>query len=129
MPLVDLLGPRIADRAPDLRRADRVVADLGMAVGMGIDPAAEVARQHLGAEADTEKRLLLLERHRDPVGLAAHEIICIVGAHGTAKDDRTGVLHHGLGQRIAKAWPADVERIAALREHVTDPPGRGVVAV
>src|SRR5262245_33483895 len=119
MPLIDLLGPRIADRAPDLGRADRVVADLGMAAGMRIDAAAEVTRQHLGAETDAEKRLFRFERHRDPVGLAAHEIICIVGAHGAAKDDRTGVLHHGPGQWIAKAWPADVERVAALRKRVT----------
>src|SRR5215510_1807655 len=126
MPLVDLLRPWIADRAPDLGRPDRVVADLGMAVGMRIDPTAEMVRQHLAAEADAEKRLLLPERHRDPVGLAAHERIGVVGAHGPAKDDRAGVLRHGAGQRIAKAWPADVERIATLLQRVTDPPGRGV---
>jgi hypothetical protein len=59
MPLIDLLGPRIAQRQPDIGRADRVVADLGMTVGVRIDSGADVLRQHLRAEADAEQRLLL----------------------------------------------------------------------
>ncbi len=114
MPLVDLLRPGIAHRAPGIGRPDRVVADLGMAIRMLVDAAAEMMRQHLGAEADAEKRLLLPERHGEPIDLAADEIVGVVGAHRTAEDDGAGVPLHGLGQRIAEARAADVERIAAL---------------
>src|SRR5689334_6924279 len=106
MPLINLLRPRIADRAPDLGRPDRVVADLGMAVGMRIDPATKMARQHLGAEADAEKRLVLLERHRDPVGLTTHEFVRIVGAGRAAEDDRARMLRQRFRQWIAEAWMA-----------------------
>src|SRR5262249_10834594 len=61
VPLVDLLRPGIADHAADIGRPDRVIADLRVAVGMPVDPAAEVMRQHLRAQADAEKRLLLPE--------------------------------------------------------------------
>src|SRR5262245_28832043 len=129
MPLIDLLRPRIAERAPKLGRADRVIADLGLALRMQIDPAAKMARQHLGAEADAEERFALLERHRDPVGLAAHEFIRIVGAHRAAEDDRARMLRQSVGQRVTKAWPANVERIAALLQPMTDPARRGIVAM
>src|SRR5262249_19101550 len=69
MPLIDLLRPGIAHRAADLGRADRVVADLGVTVGMAVDAAAEMMREHLRAEADAEKRLPLLERHGEPIDL------------------------------------------------------------
>ena len=62
-----------------------------MAVGMTIDPAAEMVRQHLRAEADAEKRLFLLERHREPIDLAADEIVGIVRAHGAAENDGAGM--------------------------------------
>src|SRR5437016_1474248 len=54
MPLVNLLRPGIAHRAADLGRPDGIVADLGVAVGMTIDSAAEMVRQHLRAETDAE---------------------------------------------------------------------------
>src|SRR5262249_49404648 len=129
MPLINLLRPRIADRAPDLGRTDRVIADLGMTIGMRIDPTAKMARQHLGAEADAEKRLCLLQRHRDPVGLATHELVCIVGAGWATEDDGAGVLRKRFRQRIAKAWMADVKRMAALLQRMANATGRGIVAV
>src|SRR5262245_27343179 len=129
MPLIDLFGPGIAECAPKLGRADRVIADLGLALGMLIDPAAEMARQHLSTKTNAKERFAFLQRHRDPAGLAAHEFILIVGAHRAAEDDGASVLRQRIGQRIAKAWPADVEWIAALLERVTDPAGRGIVPV
>ena len=122
MPLVDLLRPGIADLAPGIGRPDRVVADLGVAIRMLVDAAAEMVRQHLGAEADAEKRLLLPERHADPIDLAADEIVGVVGAHGATEDDGGGVLVHGGRQRIAEPRPAHVEGIAALAQGVADPP-------
>src|SRR5262249_13800750 len=85
--------------------------------------------QHLAAETDAEKGLLLLERHRDPFDLAPYELLRIVGARRAAENDRTGVIRHRVGQRIAKAWVADVEGIAALGQRTTEPSGRGAVAV
>src|SRR3954464_8684156 len=101
MPLVDLLGPWIADVAPDLGRPDRVIADLGMAVGVLVDAAAEMTHQHLRAEADAEKRLFLLERDPEPIDLATDEIVGAVRAHRTAEIDGGGLPLHGRAQRIA----------------------------
>src|SRR6266850_3322083 len=129
MPLIDLLGPGIAERAPELGRADRVIADLGLALRMRVDPAAELARQHLGAKTNAKEGFALRQRHRDPLGLAPHEFILVVGAHRAAEDDRARMLRQRIGQRIAEAWPADVERKAALLERITDPARRGIVAM
>ena len=92
-----------------------------MALGVGVDAAAEVQRQHLGAEADAKEGFLFRQRHRQPVDLLADEVIGVVGAHGAAEDHRAGVLGHGGGQRVAEARPTDVERVAALLQRVADP--------
>src|SRR5262245_52468614 len=89
---------------------------------MPVDPAAEVMRQHLRAQADAEKRLLLPEWHREPVDLAANEIVGIVRAHRAAEIDGAGVVRHGLRQRIAEARAAQVEGMAALAQGMTDAP-------
>src|SRR6476620_12505151 len=102
MPLVDLLRPGIADVAPDLGWPDRVIADLGVAVGVLVDAAAEMVRQHLRAEADAEKRLLFLEWDPEPIDLATDEIVGVVRAHRTAEIDGAGMPCHGRGQRIAE---------------------------
>ena len=64
VPLIDVVGPVLADRAAFGGRPDRVVADLGVAVGMLVDPGAEPLGQHLRAKADAEERLLLLAAAR-----------------------------------------------------------------
>ena len=125
VPLVDLLRPGIADRAPDLGRPDRVVADLGVAVGMLVDPAAEMVRQHLRAEADAEKRLAsrcsgtpsqsISRRMKSSVSLALI---------GPPKMMAPACSVHGLRQRIAEPRTAHVERIAALAQRVADAPRR-----
>ena len=102
MPLINVVGPGLADREAGRGRPDRVVADLGVAFRMGVDPAAELARQHLRAQADAEKRLVLLQRHRDPVDLAADELFLIVGAHRTAEDDRAGMARMVAGSGSPK---------------------------
>ena len=91
--------------------------------------AAELAREHLGAETDAEKRLALLERHADPIDLAPDEIVLVVGAHRTAEDDGAGMFRHGRRQRIAEARPAHVERVAELAQRIADAAGRGVLLV
>ena len=63
-----------------------------MAIGMGEDAAAQVVRQHLRAQADAEERLVLPQRHRQPVDLAADEIVGVVGAHRAAEDDGGGMI-------------------------------------
>ena len=127
MPLIDLVGPVLAERAAGRRRTDRVIADLGMAVRMRIDLGAELARQHLRAEADAEIRLLLLERHLDPVDLAADEIVLVVGALRPAENHGAGMVLQRLGQRLVEARPADVEGEAAAAQRVADPAGRRVL--
>src|SRR5215472_15420184 len=123
MPLIDLLGPGIAHHAADIGGPDRVIADFGVTIGMAVDAAAEMVRQHLGAEADPEERLLLPERHGEPINLATDEIGGVVRAHGAAERDGAGVADHGLGQRIAEARAAHVERIAALAQGVAEASG------
>ena len=94
---------------------------------MRIDPAAEMARHHLRAEADAEIRLLVAQRHADPVGLTLDEVVVVVGALRPAEDHRAGMFVHRLGQRIVEARPADVERIAELGQHLPDTAGRGML--
>src|SRR5436190_15556023 len=96
MPLIDLLGPGIADAAAELGRPDGIISNLGMAIGMLVNPAAEVMRQHLRPEADAKEGLLLPERNGKPVDLAADEIVLVGRAHRTAKNDCRGMLGHAL---------------------------------
>src|ERR1700722_4255055 len=88
VPLIDAFRPR-----PDHGKAgsgwpDRVIADLGMTARVAKHLAAKLARAHLRAEADAEKRLVLAQRHADPIDFPANEIILVVGAHRTAEDNR-----------------------------------------
>jgi hypothetical protein len=55
MPLIEHRG-FLKIRRARRRRVDRMVADLDQAVGMGADPGAEHARDHLGAQANPEQR-------------------------------------------------------------------------
>ena len=127
MPLIDVVGPVLAQRAAGRRRTDRIIADLGMALRMRIDLAAELARQHLRAEEDAEKRLVLLERDLEPVDLAAEEFVPVVGALRPAEDHGAGVVLQHVGQRIVEARPADVEGEAATSQRVADPTRRRVL--
>ncbi len=71
----DGLEPR-ADQPPDedARRKGRRHAHV----------RAELARQHLRAEADPQERPLLLQRHADEIGFGLDEIFRVVGAHRAA---------------------------------------------
>jgi hypothetical protein len=91
--------------------------------------AAEMPGAHLRAEADTEKRLALLERHADPFNLAANEIVLVVGAHRAAENDAGRVLAHCVRQRVAKSRAANVERIAEIPQRVADTSGRRILRV
>ena len=82
-----------------------------------------MARHHLRAEADAEERLVVAQRHADPVDLALDEVFGVVGALRAAEDGGAGVLVHGVRQRIAEARAADVERVAELCQHLADPAG------
>jgi hypothetical protein len=57
------------------------------------------------------------------IHLAADEIVRVVGAHRTAKNDGGCVFTHGLRQRIAEPWPPHVEPIAELLQGGTDTAG------
>jgi MFS family permease len=129
VPLIDVVGPFAAHGAAGRRRPDRVIADLGVPVGMLVDPRPEVLRQHLRAEADAEVRLVLLQRDADPFDLALDHRVVIVGALRAAEDHRPGVLVERLRQGVAKARAAHIEREAALLELQADAAGGGKLAV
>src|SRR5262249_13641979 len=116
MPLIDVIGPVGADEKPRASRADRVIAALDLAFRMNVDARAEVTRQHLRAEADAEEWLLFLQRHLDPVDLAADEGVAIIGALWPAEHDGARVVRERFGQRIVEPRPANVERITARLE-------------
>ena len=118
VPLIHLLGPRIADAASNIGRLDGIITDLGMAVGVLVDPTAEVMRQHLRPEADAEKRLVLPQRNCEPVDFPADEIIFVIRAHGAAENDGTGMLPERVRQGIAEARAPHIQCIATLTQRM-----------
>ena len=86
-----------------------------------------MARQHLRAETDAEIRLLVPQRHADPIDLAADEILIVVRALRAAKNRRAGMVVHRLRQRIAKTRAPNVERIAEFRQRLADAARRGML--
>src|SRR5262249_3598177 len=120
MPVIDLLRPVRTKRMARRGWADRVVADLGASLRMRRHACAELNRQHLRTEADAQERALLAQPNFDPVDLPANVIIGVIGAHRAAEKDRAGMLVERLGQRIAKARPADIEVMTERTERVAD---------
>ncbi len=129
VPLIDAFRPGFDDGKPGRGRPDRVIADLGAAVRMAKDFAAELPRAHLRAETDAEKRLGLLERHADPIDLAAYEIVIVVGAHRAAEDNGGRMLRHGRRQRIAEPRPAHIEEVSQRSQRIADAAGCGMLLV
>jgi hypothetical protein len=112
--LIDLVGERtLADPVAVVCRLDRIIADFDLPAGMGIDAVTEMAGEHLRAKADSEKRLVLVEWHLDPLDFAAQPVFFVVGAHRAAEDDGSGIVSESFRQRIAESRPADVEFEAA----------------
>src|SRR5258708_33292365 len=91
VPMVDMIRPVRTDLEPCRRRADRIVSDLRPALRMRRNPGAELHREHLCAQADSQKRPLLPERDCDPVDLPANEIVRIVHTHWAAENDGAGM--------------------------------------
>ena len=127
MPLIDVVGPSLTHLTARLGWTDRVIADLGMTVGMLVDPRTHLPRQHLRAEADAEKRLLLFQRHREPVDLSADELVLVVGALRPTENDRSGVVLERLRQRVVETRATDVERNAAASQREANAPRRRVL--
>src|SRR5262249_15535422 len=127
VPLIDLLGPWVADCKSALSRADRIATYLRMSVRGWVDAAAEMTRGQLGAKANAEARFALLERHRHPTDFPAYKVILVIGAHRAAEDDRARMLGHVRRQRVTIARAANVERKTTLHQSVPDPAGRGAL--
>jgi hypothetical protein len=85
------------------------------------NPRAELPRQHLRAETNSQKRPLLPERHRYPVDFAPDEFIGVVGAHRPSENDRSSVSVQRFGKRIAKARTADIKGMTERPQRVADP--------
>src|SRR5205823_7204281 len=77
VPVIDMIRPVRADLERRGRGTDRIISDLGAALRMRRNPAAELLGEHLRAEANAEQRPLLSERDRNPVDLPANEIVRI----------------------------------------------------
>src|SRR5262245_35104674 len=118
MPLIDVIGPVRTHIASGLCWPDRVIADLGVTVRVWKNTSAEMARQHLCAKTDTEIWFLVAKRDLDPVNLAVHELLVVVGALRPAENDRARVVVHRLRQRVSETWPPDVKRMAEFRQRL-----------
>ena len=86
-----------------------------------------MAREHLRAETDAEIRLLVPQRHADPIDFPADKVLIVVRALRAAENRRTGVLIHRLRQRIAKTRAPNVERVAEFRQRLADAARRGML--
>jgi hypothetical protein len=64
VPLVDAFRPLLDDGKAGGGGPDRVIANLGAALGMAKHLAAELAREHLRAETDAEIGLVLAQAAR-----------------------------------------------------------------
>jgi hypothetical protein len=126
MPLVD--GTRESRGAETFargRRLDRVIADLAALVFITEHARAEHARQHLGAEAKTERRLVFGERCLEPVDLAPDPVEPVVGAHRAFEHHDAVMLRERRRQLLAATWPANVEPCAhGLERHADSSRGR-----
>lgn len=60
------------------------------------------------------------QRYFQPVGLAADELVVVIGAHRAAEHHRAGVVVQCFGQGVAKRRPADVEIETFFQQHMAD---------
>ena len=128
VPLIDVVGKGAgAEPVRRLRRADGVIADLGAAFVMLIDPMAQMPRHELGAQAQAEIGHILLQGDADEVHLLPDEIALVIGAHRPAEDHHARVIAQIGGQGIAQHRAAHVEPISARCEQPPDTPWRGML--
>src|SRR5690606_40008812 len=101
MPMVDACRP-IPETACGGRWTDRIIADFHALFGVLINAGTQISRQHLRAEANPEKWLILLECNANPFRFDLAVIVGIVGAHRSAENDRAGMILQCIGQRLAE---------------------------
>ena len=85
---------------------------------------AQLLGEHLGTQADAEKRPLLAQGDFDPVDFAANVVIAVVGTHRAAEDDRAGVAVQCFRQSVAKPRPPDIEAVTERAQRIADPARR-----
>ena len=85
------------------------------------DLCAQLLGQHLGAQANAQKRPLLAQGNFDPVDFAANIVVGIVGAHRAAENDRAGMLIERLRQRVAEPRAPDIEGVTERPQRIADP--------
>ena len=110
-----------------IRRQHRVIADFDLAFGMRINAVAEMASEQLRAEADAKKRLLLFQRHVDPVDLAPEPIVLVIGAHRTAEDNGTGIIAQRFGRASPKRGRLNIELEPLRLQPPAEPARRGIL--
>ena len=126
VPVIDLRRPIRAECQPRRGRADRVIADFHAPLLMRRDASAQLPGEHLGAEANAEKRPPLAQRHRNPIDFPAHIIIAIIGAHRPAENHRAGVTVECLRQWIAEPRTPDVQGMTKGAKRIADASRRRV---
>src|SRR6267378_2770743 len=124
VPVVDMIRPARADREPRRRRAAPVITDLHAAFRMRSNLRAELHSEHLRAQANSQERPLLPQRHGDPVDLLANEIIGVVCAHRAAEYDRAGMAIEPLGTVVDTPSTHDTLPVSKRPQRIADPAGR-----
>ena len=125
MPLVDAFGKTLgAQCVGRFGRPDRVIADLGTAFFVLVDPMAELPGEELRAKAQAEIGLVLFQCEADEIDLAPDEIVLVIGAHRSAADDDARMTVKPIGQGIAHAGTTDIKPVAARGQQPPDAPGR-----
>src|SRR6185437_9274046 len=122
MPMIDLRGPVRAERQPGGSGTDRIIADLDQALRMRRDGGAQLLGQHLRAEADADERPLLAQGDFDPVDLAPHIVVAIIGAHRATQNHGASMFVERFGQEIAETRTAKIERMPKRAQRVADSP-------
>ncbi len=84
------------------------------------DAGAELHGEHLGAQANPQKRPLLPERNGNPVDLPANVLVRIVGAHRAAENDRAGMVVQRFRKRIAKPRTPDIQGMPERPQRMAD---------
>jgi hypothetical protein len=81
---------------------------------------AELHGEHLGTEANSEKRPLIPEWHGDPVDLAPDKIVRIIRAHRAAEDNCAGMIIQRFRKGIAKTRTPDIQWMSERPQDISD---------
>ena len=123
VPVIDMIRPVRADRRPGGGRADRVISDLRAAFRMRRDLGAELLGEHLRAQANSQKRPLLPQRHAIQSISRRTIIVGIVGAHRAAENHCAGMVDPAFPAADRRSAAPDIEGCPSARSALPTRPG------